>query len=198
MNYAIFLVKVLQALTDSFNYVKPCAPFKSPQFICRRNIPAFYMSMINYMQQDKIFLFVCCPCAYGIKRKEKSAWQAILIVVPVICLSRPPLLIYSKQSNRCLISAKIYSSDPLICIALCSVLEQKPRNRTVFIWLTFMRLLTSRRNGFSSIEWLFIIFTATFPFRRTPCLTCLVSISNDVYRIDSIYIYIGILVVEIV
>jgi len=94
------------------------------------------------------------------------------IVVPVIYLSRLPLLIYSKQSNLSLFWAQTKFSDPVSFIASPSVLWQKPRNRTTFRWLiTCIRLLNSRRNSLSSNVFVFtsIRFTATFPFRRTPC-----------------------------
>ena len=94
------------------------------------------------------------------------------IVVPVIYLSRLPLLTYSKQSNLSLFWAQTKFSDPVSFIASPSVLWQKPRNRTTFRWLiTCIRLLNSRRNSLSSNVFVFtsIRFTATFPFRRTPC-----------------------------
>ena len=106
-------------------------------------------------------------------KQVEQLHQMQKIVVPVICLSRLPFLIYSKQSNLSLLWAKTISSDPVFVTFTTSVVQQKPRNRTTFGWsIVFNRLVTSLRNLSSLTVWIFTcirLMATAVPFLRTPC-----------------------------
>jgi len=88
--------------------------------------------------------------------------------IPLIYPLRLPFGINSKQSNLCRSSAMTFFPSYLHIFPCVSA--QYPRNRTIFLCLTLIRVSTSWINFLSSnSDDRYSFFTATVPFRSSPC-----------------------------